>query len=297
MTETEKFIETVNKIHNSKYDYSLTEYKKNNIKVKIICPEHGEFEQLPKIHKRGSGCPKCSKNWIGDENYIIDQFNNIHNNYYNYSKMIYENDRTKIIIICPEHGEFKQTPNNHKKGKGCPRCGNEKTSNKQSMGLNNFIEKSNKIHNYKYDYSLTEYLNNYKRINIICPKHGKFKQLPKNHLVGKGCPNCKNSKGNNIVKKYLENNHINFIQEYSFNDCKYEKKLRFDFYLPEKNTCIEYDGKQHFEPIESWGGVEMLEKTIQRDEIKNNYCEKNNIHLIRIPYWRKDDISKILNNI
>jgi len=116
-----KFINNANIIHNNKYDYSKVIYEGSKIKISIICPEHGEFKQSPNSHLKGNGCPKCSGNYI-DQNYFIQKVQQVHGDRYNYSKINYINGKTKVIIICPEHGEFEQTPNTHLRGNGCPKC-------------------------------------------------------------------------------------------------------------------------------------------------------------------------------
>lgn len=110
-----------------------------------------------------------------------------------------------------------------------------------------------------------------------------------------GCPICNESKGEKVVRLYLENNNINFIQEYRFEDCRYKNLLRFDFYIPNRNLCIEYDGMQHFKSFDYFGGEERLKVTQKRDKIKNRFCEENNINLLRIPYYELDNIDKILD--
>lgn len=119
---------------------------------------------------------------------------------------------------------------------------------------------------------------------IICPIHGEFWQKASIHIAGSNCPKCKSSKGELSIISFLSEHDIKYIQEKRFNDCKYKSYLKFDFYLPELNICIEFDGKQHFKPNEFFGGDEALEETKIRDEIKNKYCENNNIKLIRIRY-------------
>lgn len=122
---TEGFIEKAKKLHDNKYDYSKAEYVNTNTKVCIICPEHGEFWQTPSNHLQGKGCPKCKgKNKTTEE--FIEKANIIHNNKYDYSKVEYKSNRTKVCIICPEHGEFWQTPHEHLHGCGCPKCKNIK---------------------------------------------------------------------------------------------------------------------------------------------------------------------------
>ena len=109
----------------------------------------------------------------------------IHNGKYDYSKLKYLNSHTKVCIVCPEHGEFYQTPSSHLNGRGCPICGCSLKSNTIE-----FIEKAKAIHNEKYDYSKVEYVNASTPVVIICREHGEFSQTPHNHLSGKGCPKC-----------------------------------------------------------------------------------------------------------
>ena len=120
--DREYFIECANKIHNNKYDYSKVEYVNNRTKVCIICPEHGEFLQTPHHHLRGFGCSECSGNKKLTNETFEKKAKEIHGNKYDYSKVDYVNQKTKVCIICPEHGEFWQTPNGHLNGNGCPKC-------------------------------------------------------------------------------------------------------------------------------------------------------------------------------
>ena len=120
---------------------------------------------------------------------FIERAKEVHGDKYNYSKVNYINAHTKVCIICPEHGEFLQTPHNHLKGSGCPKCYLEnKKGNREYR--EKFIEKSKNIHRDKYDYSSVSYVNNRTLVDIICPTHGIFKQTPSNHIAGCGCPKC-----------------------------------------------------------------------------------------------------------
>ena len=112
-----------------------------------------------------------------------------------------------------------------------------------------------------------------------------------------GCPICKSSKGEIEVKRILDEKSIKYIQQKKFDECKNIRILPFDFYLPENNICIEYDGRQHFEPIKMFGGNKAFKIRTENDKIKNQYCYDNGIKLIRIPYWEKDNISNILLNL
>ena len=117
------FIERAKIIHNDKYDYSSVEYEQRSKKIKITCPEHGEFEQTPNSHLNGHGCPKCSGSFMNTE-YFIKKSKEVHGDKYDYSLVDYKNNKTKVKIICPEHGEFKQVSTSHLTGSGCPICNN-----------------------------------------------------------------------------------------------------------------------------------------------------------------------------
>lgn len=179
-----KYIKTAKEIHCNKYDYSLVDYSNAHTKVDIICPEHGVFSQELNAHSRGSQCPSCTGNRKSNTIEFIEKSNAKHNNKYDYSKCHYINNRTKVTIICPEHGEFEQIPETHLKGKGCPLCGNGEKNTQY------FIDKSNITHNNKYDYSKSEYTGIFNKLTIICPKHGEFEQIAKNHMDGRGCRQC-----------------------------------------------------------------------------------------------------------
>ena len=127
-----KFIEESIKVHGNKYDYSKVQYKNATDKVTIICPVHGEFTQMPSAHLNGQGCPKCvGKNLSLDE--VITKFKTIHGTKYDYSKVVYEEMHKKVCIICPEHGEFMQTPSKHILGQGCRKCSIEEKRTKREV--------------------------------------------------------------------------------------------------------------------------------------------------------------------
>ena len=262
------------------------------IKVKIICKKHGIFDQTPNIHLSCKcGCPKCKGGVKYTFNDFIKKSKEIHNDKYNYSLVNYVNSQTKIKIICEIHGVFEQKANDHLNGNGCPKCyGNIKPTTEK------FIKKAREIHNDKYDYSLVNYINNRIKIKIICKKHGLFEQRPDAHINQKqGCPICKESWGEKEIRNILKQNNINFESQKTFEKCVNKSLLPFDFYLPKYNLCIEYDGIQHFKPIDFFGGKKSLKETQKKDKIKTDYCKENNIELIRISY--EDDISTIITSL
>jgi hypothetical protein len=182
----EQFIEDAINIHGTIYDYSKVDYVKSSLKVIISCKEHGDFEQTPRIHLQSGGCPKCS-GYSCNTSDIINEFKKIHGDKYDYSNVVYTKGSIPVVIRCHEHGKFKQRTVKHMNGQGCPKCA------KLSPHIDTFIEKANKVHNNKYDYSKIKITNQKASITITCPNHGDFKQLLINHLSGCGCPKCKES--------------------------------------------------------------------------------------------------------
>lgn len=176
------------------------------------------------------------------------------------------------------------------------KCSEEQRHLSKRKGIEWFIQSSIKEHGNKYDYSISKYITIHDNIDIICPLHGKFNQRAGNHIRGQGCPICKESHGEKRIRLYLENKNVKYKKEFKFEDCRGDKRpLPFDFYLPEHNTCIEYDGRQHFEES-FYGKGDRFIKRKRLDEVKNCYCVNNNINLIRIPYWDLDKIEKTLSN-
>ena len=286
-TTTEIFINKSKEIHGNKYNYSLVDYKNNYTKVELICKEHGSFYISPSHHiYKKQGCGKCVGLYRTTEEFI-NKSKEIHGNKYNYSLVDYKKSHKKVKIICKKHNKiFEQTPHEHLSGQGCPFC--------KIQTNEEFIIKSENIHGDKYDYSLIKYIRSNKKVKIICKKHNKiFEQTPANHVIGQGCPKCNDSKGEKKISYFLTNSNVKYIEQYKFDNCKHKYKLPFDFYLPEYNCCIEYDGKQHFEIIKYWGGEENFNKIKIRDKIKNDYCIENNIKLIRIKY--NDNINEKIN--
>ena len=136
---TEEFIKKARDIHGDKYDYSKVDYNGAHKKICIICPEHGQFWIKPNTHiSQQQGCYKCSTRYM-DNDKFIEKAKLIHGDKYDYSKVKYVNNHTKICIICPEHGQFWQTPNDHLKGCGCPIC----NESKMELYLANILTNNN----------------------------------------------------------------------------------------------------------------------------------------------------------
>ena len=208
---TEQFIEKAREVHGDKYDYSLTKYILRGSKLKIICPEHGEFEQVAGTHLNGHiGCKKCAYARASKGNKLtteqfIERARKVHGDKYDYSLTKYIGIKYKIKIICPKHGEFEQNAYNHLQGNRCNQC----NLDNRAKTTEQFIEKAREVHGDKYDYSLTDYVNRRFKVKIICPEHGEFEQLSRHHSDGKGCPYCtwynraKRSKSFDSFKAYF----------------------------------------------------------------------------------------------
>ena len=184
------FIDKAQALHGNKYDYSKVEYHSTQTKVCIICPEHGEFWQTPNNHLNGQGCPICGGSFPMTRDSFIIRARGVYGWKYDYSKVEYRNNQTKICIVCPKHGEFWQTPGSHLGGCGCPECANESRAEKKRFSLDEFLLRARALYGFKYDYSKVDYKNKDTKVCIICPEHGEFWQLPGHHLRGHQCPAC-----------------------------------------------------------------------------------------------------------
>ena len=367
---TEEFIKKAKQVHGDKYDYSKVEYINNLTKVKIICSEHGEFEQTPGNHLSGKGCPKCAKIKrkeikVVDTKSFIQQATLVHNGFYQYTKVSYTKRNNKVIITCPIHGDFEQIAGDHLCGHGCSKCKADKAKlNVDSLEM--FISKAQKTHGNKYDYSKVNYINSQTKVCITCSKHGEFWQKPYSHIQGTGCPMCYHdskfltqdefinlaesvhkgrydyskaeykdtktpvciickehgefwqtpnvhisakcgcpkcsiSKGERLVMDILKENEVNYIYNYKISidsDINHYGYALIDFYLPDYNIAIEYNGQQHYISNEYFGGKLNFERQLKRDNYVRDYCKDNNIELIEIKYDMKEaEIKNLIGDI
>ena len=274
---TENFIKKAHKVHGDKYDYSKVHYVNAITKVTIRCPEHGEFEQAPSKHLSGHNCPKCSGRYVPTTKEWIASGRKVHGDKYDYSKVNYVNSKTKVCIICKEHGEFWQKPNNHNNGQGCPKCGFEKNCENKTLTKEEFIKKAKEVHYNKYEYTKVNYISTQTKVCIICPEHGEFWQKPNSHLSDQGCPKCNLSHLERSVMIYLDEVGITYDYQKRFDWLGLQS---LDFYLPDYNVGIECQGIQHFKPIERFGGENSFIECQKRDKKKKKLCEKHGVKLL-----------------
>ncbi len=271
-----EFIKRAREVHGDFYGYGDTQYRRSRSKVTIECPVHGSFVQNPRTHLMGYGCLICSGKKHSREDFI-KRARNVHGDRYDYSNLVYRGVNTKLSITCRVHGSFEQNGAKHLAGCGCPGCfGIERAT------FEDFLGKAREVHGDTYDYALVKYRYRREKVKIICKKHGVFEMTPSNHYYGQGCPICNESGGEREVRRLLEELGLGYRINEKFEGCKNKRHLMFDFYLPEHNVCIEYDGIQHKESVAFFGGEEAFKRRKKRDRIKDRFCVKNSIPLIRV---------------
>lgn len=265
-----------NIIHDSKYTL-ISDYINSSTKMTISCKIHGNFFQSLNNHLSGKGCPICgvesNAKTLSQEakDNFIPRANIIHDNFYTYLRTDYINSRIKVIITCPIHGDFKQTPDNHLKGSGCPIC----YENKARV---NFIPRANIIHNNLYGYMNFVYVNSRTKGYITCFKHGDFLQTPSKHLGGQGCPECaienkiKDAKFNFISRANIVHNFSYVYRNFNYINAHvkgYITCFKHGDFLQTSNSHLNGAG------CPKCGNIENNRKRMQ--EAKDNFVPRANI--------------------
>mgnify|MGYP001276997563 CR=1 FL=1 len=199
-----------------------------------------------------------------------------------------------LCLTCQE--EFFMGWNKIYLGESCPFCAGKKVGRHNSLEyLNHALSKE--WHPTKNgEFSPNEItLHSSKKAWWLCPicGHDWFYSI-KERNRGCGCPKCNKSWGEKRIALYFDKNNIPYLSQYKFPDCKNVFPLPYDFYLCNIGICVEYQGKQHYEPLDFFGGERAFIKRLERDNIKSDYCKNNGIPLIIIPYWDFDNIEEIL---
>jgi Zn finger protein HypA/HybF involved in hydrogenase expression len=299
-TTTENFKAKARLVHGDRYDYSKSIYIHSKTKMLIRCTIHDIwFSQSANSHLNKHGCPECGKDAkkLTKIEFISRSEALFEPGKYTYDKVVYINSYTKVIITCTIHGDFTQEPSMHLNGNECPKCADDL----RRLTNEKFIRKSELKHGKLYDYSYVEYINAHSKVKIRCTKHGFFETTATSHLGGSGCPECNASRGEVAISVWLSGNNIDFKSQYSYVDLKGKRKspLKFDFYIPSLNILIEFDGEHHFKPVKFGGSedraLKKFEQTKRNDFLKNDYCKKNKIQLLRIHYKDIKRISEILS--
>lgn len=271
-----------------------------NAKTKIMhhCLIHDVYWKIaPDSALNGSGCPKCHvERFAQTKTHTTEQYISalsvVNSNIVVLGEYI--DAKTPILHKCLIHDvEWMAMPTNMYKGQGCPQCGNDKIREKLLKTHEQYVSELYIVN--PNIVVVGQYIDGLTPILHECLMDGnQWLASPANTLSGCGCPQCNESKGERRIRLWLDRHCINYIYQKIFNDCKDKRPLPFDFYLPDYNVCIEFDGRQHYEPVDYFGGKESFEYTIKHDETKTNYCKQNNIRLLRIRYDK--DIEETLIN-
>lgn len=268
----EQFIKECIEVHGNKYDYSETFYTGAHNVITIICPIHGSFQQKAYSHVQGCGCLECAGVKKLTTKEFIEKSQKVHGNKFDYSEVDYQGNKLKVKIKCKKCGHiFEQQAQSHMKGFGCPFCSNNNKSTTKE-----FIEKASKVHGDKFDYSLVNYVNAHTKVNIICPVHGVFQQIPSSHwYLQQGCPICalskQTSRGEKEVCAYIKSIYSGEVLE---NDKTQIGRMELDIFLPELRIGIEYNGS-HWHKLKE-------ERQPGCHAEKERRCKEANILLINV---------------
>lgn len=268
----------------------IVEYKYIRSKVKIWCGIENHEPYIVDFYsfKSGSRCKHCYDLKRGCNQKFTFDFvkNELEKIGYTLLENEYKNNRTKMNMICSNNHHILMTFDSIRNGRRCRKCsGSQKHT---------YDEVKNDVEKQGYKLISTSYIDNKHKLDVQCPKGHVYKVKYNHWVTGSRCPKCRESKGENTINEVLKNFNINFIREYRFDDCRDIHTLPFDFYLPEYNTCIEFDGEQHFSSCDFYGGNQAYEIRKSHDNIKTQYCLDNKINLIRIPYWNIDYVYDII---
>ena len=292
--------EVVSKFHPdvlARYDFSRAAYHGALQRVTgIVCADHGEFSQYPaQLRKNGAGCPSCggivrASKRRASIDYVIQQANERHSNFYAYEQAVYVNNATKFTVTCPEHGNFSIAPNNHLAGKGCPKCGALKRGHRKDVGTAarktadtkiarfaaQFVADARRVHGDTYDYSQVEYQGQQTKVTILCSEHGSFRQTAEHHIKrAQGCPGCSHhrSKGEAHLAKFMQ-----IFADTQERNRQVIAPKELDIYAPNEKVAVEYCGE--YWHAASSPGEERKDRTRHLD--KYRACQAIGVRLLTV---------------
>ncbi len=286
----EQFIEEFKKKNKNSKDIDvLGKYEggKKPILCKCKIHNHTWSPKAEQLLSNKKCCPIGANNSTITTKQFIEEMKGINSNIEILGEYI--NAKTPIACKCKIDGyEWSPTPDNLRQKKGCHKCANIiKRTHEEFVKEMSIINPNIEI--------VGKFINTNTHINCKCLIDGcEWEAKPRHLLDNHGCPMCNESMGERNICNFLNNISIDYNRQYKFEDCKFYKELPFDFYLPQYNCCIEFDGKQHHQIVKHFGGLEGFIDRKIRDTIKNIYCQQNNIKLIRIPYEKLNNIEEVL---
>lgn len=241
----QKFLKRVANNHTTEFHYPHPSQYKNRFSIiDVVCPIHGSFTISARLHQ-DIGCPNCRDDIKSEirsmgnpvkTQLMIERFREVHGNRFDYSEMSFVQIQEPVIIICPVHGRFSQTPHSHERGGGCPKCYYDSMRSNSEDVIRRFIE----VHGNLYDYSLVEYVDMHTPVKIICPEHGVFLQKPQAHLILKrGCTKCACNISSSGTRWLNSLGISTLIHEYRLPE---DSRIPVDGYDPVTNTIYQFHG-------------------------------------------------------
>lgn len=276
-------------------------YTNMNEKLEYVCSCGNKDYKTLKSFLKGARCEKCRYKRVSDaKTTTMEEIKDIFSKegYTVVSEKYDYKDAYKIEYICPSghKGEMSLAKFNY--GSRCPKCLRLRLADEFKLDID---EVRSRFADKGFTLLTNNYINSNQKLGFICKCGNEYEATMGNLRHIDGCPKCNiRSKGEFRVMNHLESTGVDYIPQFTTTKCKNIRPLRFDFAIIGNNGSvkmfIEYDGIQHFEPIDYFGGEDNFLYVKKNDEIKNDYCNENDIPLIRIPYWEFDNIETILDD-
>ena len=272
--------------------------------IKYICTKHNySAKNTMQSILRGQGCYYCGIEKLSQQSFLSDEtvIKNVKRKNPHVDLVQYNGESTASIWHCNRHNK------NFKKNyltlltceSGCDECYREFIRERSGLGLEEFKNRLSKVHPELIVKG--EYINSGTNIELFCTKHNHtYSTTPVSAIKRLSCcPKSRVTYKEEYMCSLLEKWNYNITRQKIFEDCRDKNCLPFDCYLDDYNVCIEYDGEQHFRPVrfgkqKFQDTLDKFEITKKHDAIKNDYCKKNNIPLIRVPYYYFDDLEYFL---
>lgn len=297
------FIEKLNKINPNITPLEKYIGARTKILVKCnICKHEWSASPSNLTNKTPKGCPICGR--VKAKNSRTKKHEDFVNEISNVNKHIkilekYKNALTPIKCLCLIHNEEFYTAPSHLLYNeiGCQKCRSQKISNALIKDSSKFLEEVNAVN--PLINVIGNYKGNHRKIDLECKVcKNKWSASPNSILSGSGCPKCNMSRGERYIRNYLDNNKISYISQKTFDGLKGVNNglLSYDFYIDNLNLLIEYQGEQHKNAIEIFGGEKQLEIQQEHDRRKKLYAKDNNINLLEIWYYEIEKIDDILRD-
>lgn len=307
----EEFDKEIYELTGDEYTF-MESYKNTSTKIKIRhnskhCDYH-EYSVKPNVFLTGRRCPKCAninrtfKGVLTNEEWLkrLNKLKHVYNGEFSVITERGISSRTNIKVKHNKCGKIINVNcSEFFRGSKCKECSHEDTTKKFTKTKYDFEKEVHDLVGSEYSF-LDEYKNTYISLKVLHSKcQSVYKVAPRDFLKGLRCPICSSSRGEKSIVEYFINNNIKYENQKTYPNLFYIRSLYYDFYLPDYDILIEYNGKQHYEPIEFFGGQGTFETQVKRDNIKRKYAEENKIRLIEIPYTYKTTkhIEKLLDKL